>query len=190
MSVEAVIWDFGGVLTSSPFDGFASYEHEHGLPTGCLRRINATNPDGNAWALLERGEIDVAEFDVMFSREARAMGHEVRGVALLPLLSGEIRPPMGAALALCRRHFRVGCITNNMLGAGQGPDMAVDLDHADKIATIMDMFEVVIESAKIGLRKPDPRIYQLMCDRLGVAPKSCVILMIWQLTANPPPNWA
>ncbi len=79
MAVEAVIWDFGGVFTSSPFEAFNRFEAEAGLPRDLIRRVNATNPDANAWALFERNEVDPAGFDKLFLEESTALGHPVRG---------------------------------------------------------------------------------------------------------------
>jgi putative hydrolase of the HAD superfamily len=175
VSVAAVLWDFGGVLTSSPFEAFNRYEAARGLPRDFIRRVNATNPDTNAWALFERAEITTAEFDVKFLEEATALGHEVRGGDVLPLLSGDIRPKMVAALDACRARFKVGCITNNVkTGAGAG--MAGSMEKADAVAAIMARFHHVIESSKAGLRKPDPRIYALMCEALDVDPARCIYL--------------
>ena len=116
MSIEAVIWDFGGVFTSSPFEAFARYEAEKGLPKDLIRKINSTNPDTNAWALFERNEINTAEFDRLFLEESTALGHPIRGADVLPKLSGELRPRMVAALKTCKAAgFKVGCITNNVV---------------------------------------------------------------------------
>ena len=73
--IEAVLFDFGGVVTTSPFDNFAAYEREAGLPEGLIRSINATNPDANAWAKLERSEVDRDGFVELFEAEAAALGH-------------------------------------------------------------------------------------------------------------------
>ena len=115
MSVEAVIWDFGGVFTSSPFEAFNRFEAERGLPKDLIRRINATNHHDNAWALFERNEVDTARFDQLFLEESTALGHPVRGADVLPLLSGAVRPAMVAALKTCKQHFKVGCVTNNVV---------------------------------------------------------------------------
>ena len=115
MAISAVIWDFGGVFTSSPFEAFARYEVSKGLPKDLIRRINSTNPDSNAWALFERNEIDTQGFDDLFLAESTALGHPVPGRDILPLLSGQLRPRMVAALKTCKAHFKVGCITNNMV---------------------------------------------------------------------------
>lgn len=175
MAVEAVIWDFGGVFTTSPFEGFARYERARGLPDGLIRRVNSRNPDDNAWALFERAAIDVAGFDRLFLEESAALGHPVPGREVLPLLAGEVRPRMVAALAICKAHFRVGCITNNMATPhSPGGDAAQRTVSA--MAEIIPLFDAVIESSKAGVRKPDPRIYLMMCELLDVRPAQCVYL--------------
>ena len=176
MTIAAVIWDFGGVFTTSPFEAFNRYEAAKGLPKDLIRSINATNPDANAWALYERTEIDRHGFDQQFLQESTALGHPVRGADVLPLLSGDIRPRMVQALSLCKERYKVGCITNNMAAAGVGPNMAASHDGASRTAGIMAMFDHIIESSKVGIRKPDPRIYQMMCDALSVDPKLCIYL--------------
>ena len=175
MAIEAVIWDFGGVFTTSPFEAFRRFEAQRGLPQDFIRRVNAADPDANAWALFERSEIDAPAFDTMFLEEATRLGHAVRGAEVLPLLSGDIRPRVVAALKACKARFKVGCITNNVV-TGHGTGMAGSADKAAAIAEILAQFEVVIESSVAGVRKPDPRIYLMMCEQLGVAPKNCVYL--------------
>ncbi|RED15061.1 HAD-IA family hydrolase [Parasphingopyxis lamellibrachiae] len=176
MSYSAIIWDFGGVITSSPFDAFNRMEEARGMPVNSVRRINATNPDGNAWALFERAEIDAAQFDELFAEEARAMGVELRGSDVLACLSGDIRPKMVAALDVLKsKGHKLGCITNNV-PAGKGAGMAGSEQKAMAIADIMTRFDHVIESSKAGVRKPDPRIYQMMCETLDVEPAECVYL--------------
>jgi putative hydrolase of the HAD superfamily len=175
VAVEAVIWDFGGVLTTSPFDGFARYEAERGLPKDFLRRVNATNSDANAWARFERSELDRAAFDEAFLAESTALGHAVRGADVLPLLASQVRPRMVEALKACKARFKVGCITNNM-AMGHGPGMAANHEGATRMGEVMLLFDAVIESAKAGIRKPDPKIYLMMCELLAVEPASCVYL--------------
>ncbi len=175
MTIEAVIWDFGGVFTTSPFEAFNRFERAKGLPVDFIRGINATDPDHNAWARFERAEIDAAGFDAAFLGESTALGHPVRGADILPLLSGDVRPAVVAALELCKRRFKVGCITNNM-AQGHGAGMQATREGASRAAAIMDLFDAVIESSKAGVRKPDPRIYQMMCDKLAVSPANCIYL--------------
>ena len=115
MAIEAVIWDFGGVFTSSPFEAFNRLEAEMGAPKDHIRRVNATNHHENAWALFERNEIDTARFDQLFLEESTALGFAIRGADVLPKLSGELRPRMVAALKTCKARFKVGCITNNVV---------------------------------------------------------------------------
>ena len=176
MAVEAIIWDFGGVFTTSPFEAFNRYEARRGLPKDLIRTINATNPHENAWARFERAEINAAGFDEAFAAEAAALGHDVRGADVLPLLAGDVRPRMVEALATCKQRFKVGCITNNMAGNGRGPSMAATPEGESRTGHIMLMFDAIIESSKVGVRKPDPRIYQMMCELLAVEPGACVYL--------------
>ena len=170
--IEAVIWDFGGVLTTSPFEAFMRYEMERGLPADIIRRTNAENHLENAWAKFERAEIDAAAFDELFAAESRALGAEIRGRDVLPLLSGDLRPEMVEALRRVKQSFKTGCITNNLPANAIGSKTGRSL----YVAEVMALFDHVIESAKIGLRKPDPRIYTMMTDKLGVDPKRCVYL--------------
>jgi putative hydrolase of the HAD superfamily len=170
--IEAVIWDFGGVLTTSPFEAFARFEAERGLPAGIIRRTNAANHWENAWAKFERAEVDLEAFDRLFAAESLVLGAEVRGSDVLPLLSGQLRPEMVEALRRVKAKFKTGCITNNLpaniIGSSSGRSLYV--------AEVMALFDYIIESAKIGLRKPDPRIYRMMVEALGVDPKRCVYL--------------
>jgi putative hydrolase of the HAD superfamily len=175
VAVEAVIWDFGGVFTSSPFEAFNRYEAERGLPHDIVRRINTVNPDTNAWARLERSELSAEEFDRVFDEEARALGHSIPGRDILAILSGSLRPKVVAAFKACKARFKVGCITNNA-PTGKGPSMTADEAKARQIAEVFALFDHVIESSKAGVRKPDPRIYAMMCEALGVEPKTCVYL--------------
>ncbi len=175
MTISAVLWDFGGVITTSPFEAFNRYEREMGLPLNLIRTINANQADDNAWARFERSEIDAATFDRAFLAEAKAMGFSVRGADILPLLSGDLRPGVIAALKICKAHYKVGCITNNVV-TGSGAGMAGTGEKAAQVAEVMGLFDHVIESSKIGLRKPDPRIYLAMCEALDVAPTACVYL--------------
>ena len=170
MTIKAVIWDFGGVFTESPFEAFARYEAERGLPKDLIRKVNTINPDANAWARFERAEIDAAGFDAAFLEESSALGHPTPGREVLPLIHGPIRPRMVAALTACKQRFKVGCITNNMASEhspGGGMSAA---------GQIMAQFDALIESSKAGVRKPDPRIYRMMCELLAVAPRDCVYL--------------
>lgn len=169
---RAVIWDFGGVFTTSPFEAFARYERERGLPEDTIRRINGANPLDNAWARFERAELDLDQFDEQFAREARALGHHVPGKDVIALLAGDVRPEMIVALRETRRRYKTGCITNNVPSNQSGSRDG----RAFYASEIMGLFDHVIESSKIGIRKPDPRVYEMMCEALGVEPRACVYL--------------
>lgn len=176
MDYSAVIFDFGGVITSSPFEAFNRLEAERGLPIDTVRRINAVNPDSNAWALFERAEIDATAFDRMFAEEASTLGHELDGASVLAVLAGAVRPAMVAALDRLKADgYRLGCITNNV-PTGHGAGMARSGNARDEMERIFARFEHVIESSKAGVRKPDPRIYLMMCEKLGLTPDTCVYL--------------
>ena len=184
--VDAVIFDFGGVFTTSPFDAFARYEREQGLPADIIRRTNAANHHDNAWAKFERAELDLDAFDELFATESRALGAEVRGRDVLPLLSGDPRPEMVEALRRVKTKFKTGCITNNLPVLNVTTGSTTNNLPADAVGSrggksmyavdVMALFDHIIESAKIGLRKPDPRIYQMMVESLGVDPNHCVYL--------------
>ena len=173
--IRAIFWDFGGVITTSPFEAFNRYEADHGLPRDFIRMLNARNPDGNAWARFERSEITLAEFDHAFAEESAAAGYRVPGREVIRLLAGEPRPQMVAALELCAGHFINACLTNNVR-VGAGPGMRHDDAGVGEIAGIMRLFDVVVESSAAGVRKPDPAFYELACERAGVQPPEVVYL--------------
>lgn len=173
--IEAVLWDFGGVLTTSPFEAFNRYEAERGIPRDFIRRVNATNPERNAWALFESSRVGIEEFDTLFAQESEQLGHRIPGREVIALLSGDVRPRMVEMLRLCKTRYRVACITNNVR-SGQGPGMASTTERANRVAQVMELFDLVVESSLEGIRKPDPRIYQLTCERLSVEPGAAVFL--------------
>jgi len=165
--IRAVLWDFGGVILSSPFEAFNRYEVANHLPADFIRGVNATDPDANAWALLERNDVTPDEFDELFADESEALGHRVPGADVLGLLSGEIRPEMVMALdRVIRAGYRTACLTNNVVGGEQRMD----------VGDVMVMFDHVVESSKVGCRKPEPRFYEIACDLVGVHPSECVFL--------------
>ena len=174
-TIEAVIWDFGGVLTTSPFEAFNRYEQAHGLPNDFIRSINATNPESNAWAQFESAQLTLEEFDAAFAAEAAARGCRVPGRDVIALLSGDLRPRMVQVLKRCKESFKVACITNNVK-SGTGPAMATSDAKREQTSAVMALFDLVVESSVEGIRKPNPEIYRLTCTRLGVAPEACAFL--------------
>ncbi len=160
---RAVLWDFGGVISTSPFESFNLYEEANGLPRDFIRGLNATNPDTNAWAHFERNEYSVDQFVAAFEAEARAAGYELDARAVLMALRGEMRPEVFAMIdAINAAGLMNAGVTNNF--APMEPS-----DWHGK-------FKVIIESSRVGVRKPDPRFYEMACDALAVTPGECVYL--------------
>ena len=174
-AIRAVLWDFGGVMTESPFLAFSRFEKERGLPGGFLRDINAQNHDCNAWARFERAEFTPQQFDEAFAAETRSAGHEVRGLDVIDLLYGSVRPAMVAALRACKRHYTNACVTNNV-AAGPGRGIERDPRRAEECNAILGLFDVVIESSRIGVRKPEARFFELACKQLGITASQAVYL--------------
>lgn len=172
LPLRAVLWDFGGVILTSPFEAFRRYESAAGLPQDFIRTINSTNPHSNAWALLERSDISTSEFDELFAQESSARGHRVPGADVLALLSGDIRPNMVAALdAVIAAGFKTACLTNNMATTGESSN-----ERSSALAAVMNRFDVIVESSKVGVRKPEPQFYEIACEMLEVTPGECVFL--------------
>jgi putative hydrolase of the HAD superfamily len=174
--LRAVLFDFGGVVLSSPFEAFNHYEDCSGLPRDFIRRVNSENPDSNAWAKLERSELSPTEFDEVFARESEALGHRVPGADILSLLHGDIRPEMVRAIDVVKDNgYLTACLTNNVLST---PDdrSAPDAAKRKEIAAILERFDALIESSKVGVRKPEPRFYEIACATLAVEPTECVFL--------------
>jgi putative hydrolase of the HAD superfamily len=169
VNLRAVMFDFGGVISTSPFEAFAHLEAERGLPAGFIRTVIATNPDDNAWARLERSEIGLDAFAESWAEEARALGHDLDGRLVLERLAGEIRPRMVSAIERCgKKGLKTACLTNNFLSE----ERAVSRD----VARVYELFDAVLESRVLGVRKPDLRFYELACETLAVRPEESVFL--------------
>lgn len=166
--IRAALFDFGGVISTSPFEAFARFEHSNGLPADFLRTLNATNSDTNAWARHERNELDFDEFCSAYEAEALAAGYTIDAREVIGCLSGDIRPEMIEAIHRCREHLRTGLITNNMAPMNHG--------ESPMLSFVGELFDVIIESSLVGVRKPDPKIYEMACEQLGVAPNEVVFL--------------
>ena len=169
--IRAVLWDFGGVLLSSPFEAFNRYEDSTGLPRDFIRGLNATNPDTNAWAKFERNEVSFDEFCDLFEAEARDAGHELVARDVMPLLAGELRPHMVEALRRCKAAgLKTAMLTNNVVGFGEARQ--TESRHAG----VIELFDAIVESSKVGVRKPDPRFYEMACEMLEIEPREAVFL--------------
>ncbi len=172
MSIRAAFFDFGGVILSSPFEAFNGYEERNDLPRDFIRTINSTNPDTNAWARFERSDVSFDEFCDLFEAECREQGHEVAARDLMPLLAGEVRPAMVEAVRRCRQHLVTACLTNNWVSFDDFPADA----RAGGRDDVLSLFDHIVESSKLGVRKPDPRFYELACERCSVEPAEVVFL--------------
>lgn len=171
-TITAALFDFGGVILSSPFEAFARYEAERGLPAGFLRRVNATNPDTNAWARLERNHVTLEEFSALFEEEARALGGEVVGMEVLGCLRGDIRPQMVEAVRRCGERLKTGLLTNNVISM-RAEEMS---GSSDPHVAVLGLFDVIVESSRVGTRKPDPAFYVHACELLEIEPGEAVFL--------------
>ncbi len=167
-----MLFDLGGVILTSPFEEFARYEAGAGLPAGSVRRINSTDPHTNAWARLERNETTLDEFVEEFEAEGAALGLRVDGRAVLACLRGQVRPQMRAAVERCGEVYATGLLTNNFVSWSEAGDAAPD----DGLAGLLARFDVVVESSVVGVRKPEPRFYELALEQLGVAAPDAVFL--------------
>ncbi len=172
---RAILFDFGGVILTSPFEIFAAYEASAKLPAGFLAKINTINPDTNAWAQIERGEIDEAEFYRRFEAEGQALGFAFDAKQLVSMLSGEIRVEMVDVVRHLRERYTVACLTNNM-ALGLGTAMSRTAEAAAEVAEVMGLFEFVIESRELRVRKPEPMFFLRACEIIGVQPEQCVFL--------------
>lgn len=176
VSIKAVIFDFGGVFTTSPVENFGVFERQHDLPARFIGGVIKDNHHTNAWAQFERSEISIEEFDMLFAEETRAAGFAISGKTLVSLLALTLRPEMVAALRRVKSAgFQTGCITNN-LPQFDSTAMLAETGKAAEAKEILSLFDHLIESSKAGIRKPEPRIYEMMCEALNVRPENCVFL--------------
>ena len=169
--IRAVFWDFGGVILASPFDAFNEYERNKGLPVDFIRGVNARDPDTNAWARFERREVTASEFDLLFADESESLGHLVAGADVIAMLSGAVRPEMVRALdGVISAGYLTACLTNNVESGNESDESRPEVD------AVMARFDHVIESRRVGLRKPEPAFYELACTTTGVEPAEVVFL--------------
>ena len=183
MKIRAIIFDLGGVVLGSPLHAIAEYEQELGIPANFVNRVVAdTAPDG-AWSRLERGEISMETFFTDFEADCRAAGQTLSAAAMFERM-GKASLPRPIMLEAIRRirseGFLTAALTNNW---ASGPDDSaatpggeVQAGPNDGTRALADRFDVFVESSVEGLRKPDPRIYTLTCERLGVTPPEAAFL--------------
>ncbi|WP_104526064.1 HAD-IA family hydrolase [Blastococcus atacamensis] len=160
MTVSAVVFDLGGVITESPMAAFAAYEREAGLPEHLIHRLNSTNPDTNAWARYERNELDVAGFSAAFEAEAAELGHRIDAARVLAALHGDVRPAMVAAVRRLREAgLPLAVLSNNV----------APMERTGRLGDLLALFDAVVESSLEGVRKPEPEIYRRVLERLSDA---------------------
>ena len=172
---SSIFWDFGGVITSSPFEAFNLFEKENNVPLDFIRKVNSTNPFNNAWAQLEESKISLKEFDLLFAKESKQLGREILGREVLSLLQGTIRPRIVAAIKKFKElGFLQACLTNNF-DSGDRDISALD-DKNDERLKIMDLFDFVIESKEVGVRKPSDEFYELALTKTKAIPEKTIFL--------------
>ena len=179
MSPHAVIFDLGGVVLGSPLHAIADFEREHGLPGNFVNRVVADTAPHGAWSRLERGELAMEAFYEAFAGDCLEAGEHV-DVATMFVRMGEAARPrpvmLGAIRRLRERGLKVAALTNNWAHAEpRGDDTAAPVVE-DGTRALKSHFDVFVESSVEGLRKPDPRIYELVCARLDVTPAGSVFL--------------
>ena len=171
---SSIFWDFGGVITSSPFEAFNKFEIKNNLPENFLRKVNSTNPQSNAWALLEQSKISQMEFNELFFQESSDLGYGVDGLEVLNLLEGDLRLGMVEIIkTLKKKGFTQACLTNNFIPDNDNqPDM-IDLN---KKTEIFNLFDFIFESKEIGLRKPDQAFYDYVLEKVDTSPEKIIFL--------------
>ena len=186
--IKAVFWDFGGVITSSPFEAFNNFEKDNNLPVDFLRQVNSTNPNNNAWAKLERSEVSLDEFDFLFEEESSNLGHAVKGKEVISLLQGQVRPEMVKALQKIQGNLIQACLTNNIQSLKEETFEEGNVSVSGKHDVIMELFDFVIESSKVNLRKPDPAFYKIACEKASIEPSEAVFLDDLGINLKPAKN--
>jgi epoxide hydrolase-like predicted phosphatase len=167
MTPRAVIFDLGGVVTGSPLHAIAAYERDLGLDRNAINHVVVGSGPAGAWSRLERGELELEEFYPSFEADCAAAGLAVDAREMMRRVT-DVVVPRSAMLEAIRRlraaGLRVAALTNNWISEDEGTRV------------LRPHFDVFIESAVVGLRKPDPRIYELTCRELDVTPPEAVFL--------------
>ena len=174
MTIKTIIFDFGGVITNSPIEGFKLLEEKHGYDKGIITNINMNNPDNNAWAKSERGEIDINTFLDEFEKEALSIGQRINAKEILQQLYGSLRENMINKIKLLStsKKYKLICLTNVL----KGVDIFTPKERVEAVKDVMSYFDIIYESYKLNMRKPEARIYQYILKELNIEPQETVFL--------------
>ena len=174
MTIKTIIFDFGGVITNSPIEGFKLLEEKHGYDKGIITNINMNNPDNNAWAKSERGEIDISTFLNEFEKEALLIGQRINAKEILQQLYGSLRENMINKIKLLStsKKYKLICLTNVL----KGVDIFTPKERVEAVKNVMSYFDIMYESYKLNMRKPEARIYQYILKELNIEPQETVFL--------------
>ena len=174
MTIKTIIFDFGGVITNSPIEGFKLLEEKHGYDKGIITNINMNNPDNNAWAKSERGEIDINTFLEEFEKEALSIGQKINAKEILQQLYGSLRENMINKIKLLStsKKYKLICLTNVL----KGVDIFTPKKRVNAVNHVMTYFDIIYESYKLSMRKPETRIYQYILNEINIKPEETVFL--------------
>ena len=174
MTIKTIIFDFGGVITNSPIEGFKLLEEKHGYDKGLITNINMNNPDDNAWAKSERGEIDIYTFLEEFEKEALEIGQKIDAREILQQLYGSMRENMINKIKLLStsKKYKLICLTNVL----KGVDIFTPKERIEKVKRVMSYFDIIYESYKLNMRKPETRIYQYILNEINIKPEETIFL--------------
>ena len=174
MTIKTIIFDFGGVITNSPIEAFKLLEEKHGYDKGIITNINMNNPDNNAWAKSERGEIDINTFLEEFEKEALSIGQKINAKEILQQLYGSLRKNMINKIKLLSnsKKYKLICLTNVL----KGVDIFTPKERVEAVKNVMSYFDIIYESYKLNMRKPEARIYQYILKELNIEPQETVFL--------------
>ena len=165
----AVIFDLGGVVLESPLPAITAYETETGLPPRFVAQLVVAGGADGPWARLERGELNARAFGAAFEQQAVAAGSRLDGAMLLGRIAQTtvVRAPMLAAIRRLRATgIRVAALTNTWAAP----------DRPSRVEPLRREFDCFVESFRVGMRKPEPRIYELVCRQLDVSPAASIFL--------------
>ena len=173
---QCVIFDLGGVVFESPIVKLAELESSHGLEVHALNRFIMQS---SSWSALEKGIMNPVQFTVAYDAEVSEMARRrlvddkllsITGETVLRTIASagaESRPAYREAIAALRsKGFKTVALTNNFQSLGA----------TSALSLVSGMFDLVVESSMVGLRKPDPAIYRLVCEKAHVTPAHCVFL--------------